>query len=207
MDGCVVERLPSSSGEMSVCRGDFCCHLSYESPSLEDAFFLLVVNGPTAFIPAQACMVTVCQPVNGEPCAVFPTRSRTRFTRLRLAARYSTPYLFPVLASDELVLTSVRRWTFETSSDNVTTLAIDEGDPPAEPILHVFVAAFMYQNDPTTRPEYLAEALRLHRRSRVPTTFPACPTRRDVCATDEGPSNKTATTTTKRRRRRHHGTA
>uniref|UniRef100_A0A4D5RLF5 Putative biotinidase and vanin n=1 Tax=Ixodes scapularis TaxID=6945 RepID=A0A4D5RLF5_IXOSC len=209
-DGYVVRKLPGASGEMNVCNGDFCCHLSYESPDFQDPFFLLVVNGQTQFIPAEACVLTVCHPGNDQqPCAVFPTRSRTRFTRLLLEARYSSTHLFPMVASDELILTPVRYWTFETSAvDNTTSFAIDERDPPAEPILHVFLVAFAYQDDPTTRQEHIASALRRHQRSRVKSRVSdvsrdgVCPTGRDVCALDEGPRNGTMSATKRPRRPR-----
>ncbi|KAG0433367.1 hypothetical protein HPB47_019988, partial [Ixodes persulcatus] len=90
----------------------------------------------------RVCSLTVCDKRSeGRPCTKMATRSSTRFSSLRLEARFATPYVYPVLASDGLALTSVRSWNFETSPGHSSSLSIDERNPPKEPILHAFIAA------------------------------------------------------------------
>lgn len=133
-----VASLLNASGEMLVCNGEVCCRLSYASTELSDAFFLIAGWTKTS----RVCSLTVCDKRSeGRPCTKMATRSSTRFSSLRLEARFATPYVYPVLASDGLALTSVRSWSFKTSPGHSSSLSIDERNPPKEPILHAFIAA------------------------------------------------------------------
>ncbi|CAN7979545.1 unnamed protein product, partial [Ixodes pacificus] len=142
-----VAPLLNASGEMLACSGEVCCRLSYATPELSDAFFLIAGRTITSRVSAnvlstQVCSLTVCEERSeSRPCTKMATRSSTRFSSLRLEARFATPYVYPVLASDGLALTSVRSWSFETSPGRFTSLSIDERNPPKEPILHAFIAA------------------------------------------------------------------
>lgn len=145
--------LSAPSGLSQVCLGDFCCSLSYEAPALHDKFVLLAKHGVEHMANlleagVEQCILAVCESTNRTVCKSFPTKSRTKFTRLQLTGEFSTPAIFPILASHELALTAKDKWQFETTPTNVGHLTLKQEQPgEEEAILQAALYARVYKDD------------------------------------------------------------
>lgn len=151
-----AQELSASSGLSRVCLGDFCCTLSYEAPALHDKFVLLAKHGVERMANLldagiEQCILAVCESTNRTLCTSFPTKSSTKFTRLQLTGEFSTPAIFPIVASNELALTAKDKWQFETTAPNVGHLTLNQerghGEEEHEAILQVALYARLYKLD------------------------------------------------------------
>lgn len=149
-----AQELSAPSGLSRVCLGDFCCTLSYEAPALHDKFVLLAKHGVDRIadymdLGIEQCILAVCESTNNTVCTSFPTKSSTKFSRLQLTGEFTTPAIFPVLASNELALTAKDKWRFETTPTNVghLTLNQEQGHGEEEAILQAALYGRVYKLD------------------------------------------------------------
>ncbi|XP_064467643.1 pantetheinase-like [Ornithodoros turicata] len=145
-------KLEGTLGEETVCQGNYCCTVRFAVPSMNDSFFLLFKIGykPTPVgirLGVQECMVAVCEPEHGRPCGRFLYTSNTTFTRLEIRANFSVPDIYPVVLSDQLALTATRHWNYNVTTADEAVLAIEEGNPPPEPLLSAVLLGRIYDND------------------------------------------------------------
>ncbi|XP_064467664.1 pantetheinase-like [Ornithodoros turicata] len=145
-------KLEGTLGEETVCQGSYCCTVRFAVPSMNDSFFLLFKIGhkPTRVgikLGVQECMVALCEPKRGLPCGRFPYTSNTTFTQLEIRANFPVPDVFPVLVSDQLALTSMRHWNYNITTGHDAVLAINEKNPPPEPLLSAVLLGRIYDND------------------------------------------------------------
>ncbi|GBL95456.1 Vascular non-inflammatory molecule 3 [Araneus ventricosus] len=111
-------KLEKPSGEVQACNNDLCCTLSYSTQNLEDEFYLAVYNGLNNVFDyfhwwEEVCILTRCDPHDGKPCVLQPSRSKTIFQNIELKGNFKSKRVYPSVSTSNNRLAPKREWTFK----------------------------------------------------------------------------------------------
>ena len=137
----------SSSENLTVCQGSFCCHLEYEFAEMNrsDFFAFGAFDGLHTYqgkYYLQICALLKCASDAPKTCGNVTKQSSTKFKTIKIHANFSTEFIFPEILmteNEELVLAKPENWKYKNSS--LTVLGTDA------PILSAALFGRLYQKD------------------------------------------------------------
>ncbi|CAL1272738.1 unnamed protein product [Larinioides sclopetarius] len=143
-------KLEKPSGKIRACNKDLCCTLSYETENLQDDYYLAMFNGlNNAFgyyhWQEEVCVLTRCDPYDGKPCALQPSRSKTVFQKVELKGNFKSKKVYPSVFTTKYRLAPKQEWTFKQSEDETVLNYESRSDSP---LLKVGLLGRSYKRDP-----------------------------------------------------------
>ncbi|GFS94308.1 vascular non-inflammatory molecule 3 [Nephila pilipes] len=151
-----LTKLEKPSGKIEACSNGFCCSLSYSTHKLQDDFYLAAFNGLNNVRGyfhwwEEVCILVRCDPLEGKPCVMVPSRSKTVFEKVDLRGHFKAEVIYPTVSKNKFRLAPKKEWDIKRNDDEVTLSYQSNSE---EPLMKVGILGRDYERDPPFIPYY-----------------------------------------------------
>lgn len=110
-------KLNNTRDNLQACNNGVCCSLNYIASDMQENFYFGVYNGTynmfdRYFWSQENCLLVRCDPFGDNPCATFPMRSKTKFSRVHISGNFTAEHIYPSVLGSGIRLVSTNSWKY-----------------------------------------------------------------------------------------------
>lgn len=149
-------KLEANEGGIEACNNGFCCKLEYIAEDIAEEYYFGAFSGLDNVGGyfhwcEETCLLLRCDPLDGKPCAMQPSRSKTVFKSLKISADFTAERVYPTVTKSKFRLAPKREWNFERKCSKAILEFHAETE---EPLMKAGLLGRCYKRDPPFIPWY-----------------------------------------------------